>query len=127
MATLCLVPATCRTCTAKKRTLQFELLVIQYPDELKGILALFDVTPKYLRDSFVVHFSPNGSNRRTKEEAVVYFWFEYISECADGGIVSVQEILKFFSGSSKMPATGFDGTLFVIRTVYQVRLLAICQ
>ena len=37
---------------------------------------------------------------RTKEEAVVYFWFEYISECAEGGDVSVKEILKFFTGSS---------------------------
>ena len=47
---------------------------------------------------------------RTKEEVVVYFWFEYISECAEGGDVSVKEILKFFTGSSKIPATGFDGT-----------------
>ena len=47
---------------------------------------------------------------RTKEEAVVYFWFEYISECAEGGDVSVKEILMFLTGSSKIPATGFDGT-----------------
>ena len=92
-------------------TLQFEGLVIGHPGEVWNVLAastLFDVTPKYLKDAFAVNYSPNGSNWRTKEEAIIYFWFEYITECAGGGDdVSMQEI---FSGSSKMPAEGFDGT-----------------
>lgn len=94
-------------------TLQFELLIIQYPQEMRAVLAasdIFDVTAKILRDSFVVEFSPNGSNKRTKEEAIVYYWFEYISDCAEDSTVTVKEILKFFSGSSKMPAVGLDGT-----------------
>lgn len=94
-------------------TLQFEVLAISYPNEVKAILAsstLFDVTAKYIRDSFVVDYSPNGSNKRTKEEAIMYFWSEYISECEEGSIVSLQDILKFFSASAKMPATGFDRT-----------------
>lgn len=94
-------------------TLQFDILAITYPNEVKAILAasaLFDVTAKFIKDSFVVNYSPNGSNNRTKEEAIVYFWSEYISECGEGSIVSVQEVLKFFTASAKMPATGFDGT-----------------
>ena len=94
--------------------MQFELLVIKIPNEIRATLAsstLFDVTAKFLNESFVVKYSPNGSNYRTKEEAIVYYWFEYISDCAENpSNVSVQEILKFFSGSSKMPASGFDGT-----------------
>lgn len=94
------------------QTLQFEILSISYPGEVKAVLAgsaVFDVTPKYLRESFMPCYSPNGSNKRTKEEAIVYHWFEYISECATGGDVSLREILRFFSGSAKMPAIGLDG------------------
>lgn len=95
------------------QTLQFEVLLVKYSREMWGILAastLFDITAKILIDSFVVHYSPAGSNMRTKEEAIVYFWSEYVTECGEGGDVSVREVLKFFSGSSKMPATGFNGT-----------------
>ena len=95
------------------QTLQFELLSIRYPVEIRSLLAastLFDITAKYLTDSFVLLFSPNGTNKRTKEEAIVYYWFEFISECSSGGVVSLQDILKFFTGSAKMPAIGFDGT-----------------
>lgn len=50
-----------------------------------------------------MRYSPDGNNKRTKEEAVVYFWFEYISECGagEGGNVNLKEIL---------PAVGFDST-----------------
>ena len=95
------------------QTLQFELLACAHPKEVWGILAastVFDVTPQHLCDSFVVHYSDNGSNNRNKEEAVIFFWFEYVSECAARHDVTVQEIVKFMSGSSKIPATGFDTT-----------------
>lgn len=62
-------------------TLQFEILIIQYPKEMRAILAasdLFDLTAKDLCDAFVVKYSPNGSNRRTKEEAIIYYWFENV-------------------------------------------------
>lgn len=109
-------------------TLQFEVLAIQYSKEIRSLLAastLFDVTPQYLCDAFVVQYSPNGSNKRTKEEAIVYFWFEYVSDCAEGGDVSLQEILKFLSGSSKIPATGFD-TMPKIRFCDDDRLPMVC-
>lgn len=94
-------------------TLQFEILTIQYSKEIRGVLAasdLFDVSPNYLCDAFEVDYSPNGSNKRTKEEAIVYFWSEYIMECAQGGGVTLKDILKFLTGSGKVPATGFDAT-----------------
>lgn len=50
----------------------------------EGILAystLFNVTVVYLQDAFAIQYSDNGSNKRTQEEAIVFHWFEYISNC----------------------------------------------
>lgn len=63
-------------------TLEMDFLIARYHDSMWGLLAssdTFDVTPDYLNDAFVVMYSDNGSNDRTKEEAIVYSWFEYIS------------------------------------------------
>ena len=101
-----------------RSTLQFEHLVRNYSKEIWGLLAssdAFNVTPQFLCDSFVIQYSPNGSNNCTHEEAVVYMWFEYITDSSgedssgDNG-VKIEEILQFMSGSSRIPATGFDGT-----------------
>ena len=71
---------------------------------------MFKVTAKYLCDSFAIHYSDNGTNHRTREEAVVYFWYVYVTECADRDDVTLEEVLKFLSGSSHIPVTGFDNT-----------------
>lgn len=58
-------------------------LIISHPDSIWGLLVAsktYDVTANYLSDSFVVHYSDNGSNDRTKEEAMILFWFDYIFE-----------------------------------------------
>lgn len=92
-------------------TLQVEHLMRNYSKEMWGLLAssnAFNVTPQFLCDSFVIHYSDNGSNNRTHEEAVVYMWFEYITDSCDESAVKIGEILQFMSGSSKLPATGFD-------------------
>ena len=68
----------------------------------------FNVTPQFLCDSFVIQYSDTGSHNRTHEEAVVYMWFEYITDSSDESAVEIGEILQFMSGSSKIPATGFD-------------------
>ena len=39
---------------------------------------------------------------------MVYMWFEYITDSSERSIVKTGEILQFMSGSSKIPATGFD-------------------
>ena len=62
-------------------THQFQHLVKSYPKEVWGLLAsstAFNVTPQYLCDAFAVQYSINGSNNRTKEEAVVFMWYDYI-------------------------------------------------
>ncbi len=46
-----------------------------YHDNIWGLLASlssFDVTPDYLIDGFIIVYSDNGSNDRTKEESIVY-------------------------------------------------------
>ena len=55
-------------------TLQMELLICLHPDEVRSLLCactVFDVTAAFLLDSFVTHYSDDGSNRRTLEEAVM--------------------------------------------------------
>lgn len=69
----------------------------------------FKVTPAFLCDSFSVQYSCTGSNNRTKEETIVLYWNEYIFNCpSTTGTVSVGDVMKFISGSSSVPATGFD-------------------
>ena len=66
-------------------TLQMELLICLYPDEVRCLLfpsTAFDVTSAFLLDSFVTHYSDNGTNRRTLEEAVMINWAEYVTECS---------------------------------------------
>lgn len=65
-------------------TLQVETLVLLHEEEIRSLLAhssLFDVTVEFLEDQFSIQYSHNGSNNRTKEEAIVMHWFEYISNC----------------------------------------------
>ncbi len=65
-------------------TLEMNCLITMYRDSIWGLLASsssFDVTPDYLIDGFIIVYSDNGSNDRTKEESIVYSWSEYISEC----------------------------------------------
>ena len=93
------------------QTLQFELLVCTHPNVVWGVLAastVFNVTPEYLCGVFEVEYSEMGSNNRPKKEAVTFLWFEYVTESADCKDMTVEEILKFVSGSAKIPATGFD-------------------
>ena len=47
----------------------------------EGTFSLFDITLEYLQDAFIIQYSLNGSNNRTKEEAIVMHWFEYIYNC----------------------------------------------
>ena len=64
-------------------TLGVDALMTSHPDLMWGLLAAsktYDITADYLSDSFVVHYSDNGSNNRTKEEAIILFWFDYIYE-----------------------------------------------
>ena len=91
-------------------TLQFGHLMSTYAEEAWGLLAAstaFNVTTDYLCDAFVIQYSDNGSNNRTKEEAIIFMWYDYITDCAEWSDISLADILKFISGSSKFPASGF--------------------
>ena len=56
----------------------------------------------------MVDYSDNGSNKCSKEEAIIMYWYEYIEQCHGRDDVSVRDVLKFLSGSSKVPATVFE-------------------
>ena len=81
-----------------------------YAEKAWGLLAAstaFNVTTDYLCDAFVIQYSDNGSNNRTKEEAIIFMWYDYITDCAEWSDISLADPLKFISGSSKIPASGF--------------------
>lgn len=66
-------------------TLQMELLICLHPDDVRSLLVpstLFNVTPVFLLESFIVHHSEPGSNLRTLEEAVMLNWSEFITDCS---------------------------------------------
>ena len=68
-----------------RETLQLESLISTYPEQIHCFLVAsttFDVTPDYLLDNFIIKYSEPGSNRRTKEEALMLYWTEYILESA---------------------------------------------
>ena len=92
-------------------TLNFGLVTCAYPQEVWSLFAastLFVVTPECLCDSFVVEYSDNGSNKCTKEETIIMYWYEYIEQCNRRDNINVENVLHFVSGSSKVPATGFE-------------------
>ena len=65
-------------------TLSFHRLISVHPDSVWKMLASsnsFDVTPSFILDSFSIQYSHEGSNNRTKEEAIVIYWFEYVTDC----------------------------------------------
>ena len=94
-------------------TLQMEHLVSLHPDEMLSLLIAtpaFDVSPGYLQDTFIINFSEHGNNNRTAEEALVLNWNDYVTNCSEGNDVSLDKVLQFFTGSSKLPAAGFHTT-----------------
>ena len=95
-----------------RETLQMELLIIRYPEYVYSFLVPspnFEVTAAFFLDCFAINYSPQGSNNRTKEEAIILNWNEYVSECT-GDPISIPDILNFISGASRVPAAGFDKT-----------------
>ena len=71
-----------------RETLQLETLISVYHKEvykLYGFLVAsssFEVTPDFLTDSFVIHYSELGGNKQIKEEGIILDWCEYVTVCA---------------------------------------------
>lgn len=67
-----------------RETLEVEILCLQHPDKLVEVLAankLFIPSSKHFIDEAVIDYSDNGSNDRTKEEAIVVNWNNFVNEC----------------------------------------------
>ena len=47
---------------------------------------------EHLTDAFAITYSDNGYDH-TKEEAIVYYWYEYICECL--GVLMLPNCLYF--------------------------------
>ncbi len=68
-----------------RETLQLEILMVQYPDDMHSFLATsiaFDVDGGDLLDWFVASYSERGSNKRKSEEAVYLMWSNYVMDCS---------------------------------------------
>ena len=71
-------------------TLDMERLMSVYPEDLHSLLvpsASYEITSSKLSESFVIDYSDNSCNDRTKEGAIVYYWLEYFE--ASESIVTV--------------------------------------
>ena len=65
-------------------TLEMDSLINSHPCEIYGFLVSshhFDVDSDYILDTFSVHYSERGSNKRISEEAIFLNWSEYVTEC----------------------------------------------
>ena len=66
------------------QSLNMDELIVSDPYKIWGTLVSstkFEVTPNFICDSYVVTYSDQGSNNRTKEEAIILHWFEYVKDC----------------------------------------------
>ena len=89
-----------------------EYMVSLHPDEMLSLLiATPDVSPGYLQDTSIIHFSEHGNKNWTAEEALVLNRNDYVTNCSKGNDVSLGKILQFFTGNSELPAAGFHTTL----------------
>ena len=64
-----------------------ELLLLTHGKHVRNLLAAshaFDPTPTFLIDGVIIHYSLEGSNNRTKEEAIVLHWADYVTCCYEG-------------------------------------------
>lgn len=73
-----------------RETLQVEILTCLLAEHFHGLLTptqAFDPTTKHLIDELIVSYSHEGSSNRTKEEAIMLNWSEYVGECETEGTI----------------------------------------
>ena len=66
-------------------TLRFEELVSSHPKVIHSFLVSspsYDISASFLIDSFAVCYSAEGSNNRTREEAIMLWWSDYVLDSA---------------------------------------------
>ena len=67
-------------------TLQMKIPLCVHSEEMHSLLVpsgSFDVTAEFFLDQVIVRYSDEGSNKRTKEEAVILHRSDYNTECCD--------------------------------------------
>ena len=55
-----------------------------------------------------VNYSPNGSNKRSGEEAIVLVWEEFVDSVDEERKVPLKDLLIFITGSDAVPPGGFS-------------------
>ncbi|XP_019859447.1 PREDICTED: G2/M phase-specific E3 ubiquitin-protein ligase-like isoform X1 [Amphimedon queenslandica] len=95
-------------------------LLQQYPTLMKPLF-VYSKEPCMKATTFLkmftIKWSPEGSNTRESEEAVIYCWTNYVHQCAGSGrqvgevAVNLSSILIFVTGLDCIPALGFASPL----------------
>ena len=73
-------------------------LLQQYPTLMKPLFVYSEkpcMKAATLLNMFTVKWSPEGSNTRELEEAVIYCWTNYVHQCAGMKLLSTCELLIF--------------------------------
>lgn len=72
-----------------RETLQIERLICLHGNHIRNMLvptSAFNPTSKHLADEIIIMYSPEKSNDRTAEEAIMLNWSYYICDCEAQGI-----------------------------------------
>ncbi|KAJ8289477.1 hypothetical protein GJAV_G00001740 [Gymnothorax javanicus] len=89
-------------------SLMFLEALCQHPAVLAPVLCCKDkkLTAMDIEQLFKPQLSPEGSNKRSKEDQVLSFWSDYILDCEEQGPVSLEELLMFATGLRSLPLAG---------------------
>ncbi|KAB0790677.1 hypothetical protein PPYR_12030 [Photinus pyralis] len=81
----------------------------QYPNLFKDIMCSKpSLTAERLENLLLPEWSEAGSNRRHIENRVITYFRDYIIDCEDSELISLNEILAFATGLDSIPPLGFQ-------------------
>ncbi|XP_062621828.1 uncharacterized protein LOC134283390 isoform X2 [Saccostrea cucullata] len=70
------------------------------------------VSKKFFIDEIEVQHSPEGSNRRKREEETVYAWEIFLQDIEEKLVdLNFEDLLSFITGAGEIPVNGFDSKL----------------
>ena len=64
-----------------------DILLATHGKNIHSLLAAtnaYDPTPGFFIEEMIIHYSPDGSNNRTMEEAIILHWADFIASCQQG-------------------------------------------
>ncbi|XP_071111323.1 uncharacterized protein [Haliotis cracherodii] len=72
------------------------------------------VTYRQLKSMYSADLSPSGSNNRSKEDDTLFAFEDYLRDCEnEDSTVTVPDVLRFWTGSERVPPIGFDNKLSI--------------